>query len=206
MLAKQAPIAGPRSQLCATALAGPSCALHHARPTQRLQRRAARVCPRASATEERTYSVAMPELPAPASGTFTPGWTSFVEEHRVRGYEAGPDQGATIVSVANLLQVCARSGRCRALAALPGGCSLWEAAHRVWVLPASLRRSSAGRPVRLETDDAKRSPLPLQEIAANHAVALWGRSDQGFANLPSLKEFVFVMTRLQVQMDSYPKW
>ena len=56
------------------------------------------------------------------------------------------------------------------------------------------------------TDDAKRSPLPPQEIAANHAVALWGRSDQGFANLPSLKEFVFVMTRLQVQMDSYPKW
>jgi fatty acyl-ACP thioesterase A len=48
--------------------------------------------------------------------------------------------------------------------------------------------------------------MPLQEIAANHAVALWGRSDQGFANLPSLKEVVFVMTRLQVRMDAYPKW
>jgi fatty acyl-ACP thioesterase A len=49
-------------------------------------------------------------------------------------------------------------------------------------------------------------PHQTQEIAAHHAVALWGRSDQGFANQPSLKEIVFVMTRLQVQMDAYPKW
>ena len=31
--------------------------------------------------------------------------TAFLEEHRIRGYEVGPDQETTIVTMANLLQV-----------------------------------------------------------------------------------------------------
>lgn len=50
--------------------------------------------------------------------------------------------------------------------------------------------------------------LPLQEVASNHAVAMWGRSEEGFASDPSLAEdgLIFVMTRLQLQMDAYPRW
>lgn len=48
----------------------------------------------------------------------------------------------------------------------------------------------------------------LQEVASNHAVAMWGRSAEGFATDPALAEegLIFVMTRMQVQMDSYPRW
>ncbi len=48
----------------------------------------------------------------------------------------------------------------------------------------------------------------LQETASNHAVAMWGRSDEGFASDPMLSDegLIFVMTRLQIQMDAYPKW
>lgn len=69
---------------------------------------------------------------------------------RIRGYEAGPDQRTTMITVANL----------------------------------------------------------LQEIASNHAVAMWGRSQEGFATDPTLVDagLIFVMTRLQIQMDSYPRW
>lgn len=49
---------------------------------------------------------------------------------------------------------------------------------------------------------------PTQEVASNHAVAMWGRSDEGFATDPALadKGLIFVMTRLQIQMDEYPRW
>lgn len=47
---------------------------------------------------------------------------------------------------------------------------------------------------------------PLQEVAGNHAVGMWGRSDEGFASLPVLKDYLFVMTRLQIRMYTYPKW
>lgn len=69
---------------------------------------------------------------------------------RVRGYEVGPDQRSTMITIANL----------------------------------------------------------LQEVASNHAVAMWGRSAEGFATDPALAEsgLIFVMTRLQIQMDKYPKW
>uniref|UniRef100_UPI003F7784EC Acyl-[acyl-carrier-protein] hydrolase n=1 Tax=Chlamydomonas reinhardtii TaxID=3055 RepID=UPI003F7784EC len=77
-----------------------------------------------------------------------PDKRSFREEHRIRGYEVSPDQRATIVTVANL----------------------------------------------------------LQEVAGNHAVGMWGRTDEGFASLPSMKDLLFVMTRLQVRMYEYPKW
>ena len=32
-----------------------------------------------------------------------------MEEHRIRGYEVGPDQKTTITTIANLLQVCITS-------------------------------------------------------------------------------------------------
>ena len=48
----------------------------------------------------------------------------------------------------------------------------------------------------------------LQEVASNHAVGMWGRSSQGFATDPALsnKGLIFVMTRMQIQMDYYPRW
>lgn len=48
----------------------------------------------------------------------------------------------------------------------------------------------------------------LQEVASNHAVAMWGRSSEGFATDPQLVEagLIFVMTRMQIQMDKYPRW
>lgn len=45
------------------------------------------------------------KLPSIAGGSFENDATSFWEEHRVRAYEVGPDQKATIVTIANLLQV-----------------------------------------------------------------------------------------------------
>ncbi len=49
-------------------------------------------------------------------------------------------------------------------------------------------------------------PAPAQEVAGNHAVGTWGRSDTGFGNIPSEKDLIFVMTRLQIRMRRYPKW
>lgn len=46
----------------------------------------------------------------------------------------------------------------------------------------------------------------LQEVAGNHAVAMWGRSTVGFASDPSMKDLIFVMTRMQIQMERYPRW
>eukprot|EP00197_Chlamydomonas_leiostraca_P005602 CAMPEP_0202869348 /NCGR_PEP_ID=MMETSP1391-20130828/12405_1 /ASSEMBLY_ACC=CAM_ASM_000867 /TAXON_ID=1034604 /ORGANISM="Chlamydomonas leiostraca, Strain SAG 11-49" /LENGTH=347 /DNA_ID=CAMNT_0049549661 /DNA_START=114 /DNA_END=1158 /DNA_ORIENTATION=+ len=92
--------------------------------------------------------VAIAEFPAPLPGSFTADLSSFSEQHRIRGYEVRPDQRATIVTIANL----------------------------------------------------------LQEVAGNHAVGMWGRTDNGFANLPSMKDLIFVMTRLQIRMQQYPKW
>ncbi|GLC41093.1 hypothetical protein PLESTB_000943700 [Pleodorina starrii] len=92
--------------------------------------------------------VAIEQFPAPSAGSFRPDKRSFREEHRIRGYEVSPDQRATVVTVANL----------------------------------------------------------LQEVAGNHAVGVWGRTDEGFASLPSMKNVIFVMTRLQIRMHQYPKW
>jgi len=48
----------------------------------------------------------------------------------------------------------------------------------------------------------------LQEVASNHAVAMWGRSPEGFATDPAMAKegLIFVMTRMQIQMDRYPVW
>ena len=40
-----------------------------------------------------------------AAGHLSGDGTAFLEEHRIRGYEVGPDQQTTIVTMANLLQV-----------------------------------------------------------------------------------------------------
>lgn len=73
---------------------------------------------------------------------------AFVEAHRIRGNEVGPDQRTNMISIATL----------------------------------------------------------LQEVASNHAVAMWGRSTEGFASDPSMSGLIFVMTRLQIQMERYPRW
>ena len=44
-------------------------------------------------------------LPVPAQAGLNDDNTSFVEEHRIRSYEVGPDQHTTIVTIANLMQV-----------------------------------------------------------------------------------------------------
>jgi hypothetical protein len=44
-------------------------------------------------------------LPAPSPGRLLNKATSFIDEQRIRGYEVGPDQKTTILTIANLLQV-----------------------------------------------------------------------------------------------------
>ena len=48
----------------------------------------------------------------------------------------------------------------------------------------------------------------VQEVAGNHGVALWGRTEEGFATDPIMvaNNLIFVATRIQIRMDSYPKW
>jgi Acyl-ACP thioesterase len=48
----------------------------------------------------------------------------------------------------------------------------------------------------------------VQEVAGNHGVAMWGRSDMGFATDPIMVEhnLIFVVTRMQMRMDAYPQW
>ncbi|CAL5224469.1 g7161 [Coccomyxa viridis] len=48
----------------------------------------------------------------------------------------------------------------------------------------------------------------LQEVAGNHAVALWGRTDAGYATDPIMVErhLIFAATRIQIRMHNYPKW
>lgn len=54
--------------------------------------------------------------PAPGPSRLVKGDTAYEEEHRVRGSEAGPDQKATILTVANLMQVRAfLVGGCKSL-------------------------------------------------------------------------------------------
>ena len=90
------------------------------------------------------------KLSGPAPGRLANRATSFIEEHRVRGYEVGPDRGSSITTIANL----------------------------------------------------------LQEVAGNHAVALWGRTDAGYATDPIMvaRNLIFAATRIQIQMDEYPRW
>ena len=45
------------------------------------------------------------DLPAPRAAQLIRNSTAFIEEHRIRSYEADPDQRTNIVTIANLLQV-----------------------------------------------------------------------------------------------------
>lgn len=91
---------------------------------------------------------AITSFPAPGPSSFVSDNRAFVESHRIRGNEVGPDQRTNIISIGNL----------------------------------------------------------LQEIAGNHAVAMWGRSAEGFASDPSMGGLIFVVTRMQIQMERYPRW
>ena len=48
----------------------------------------------------------------------------------------------------------------------------------------------------------------LQEVAGNHGVALWGRTEEGFATDPVMvaMHLIFAATRIQIEMSKYPKW
>jgi hypothetical protein len=50
--------------------------------------------------------------------------------------------------------------------------------------------------------------LCLQEAASNHIVDLRGRSEQYYAADPELAklDLIFVLTRMQIRMRSYPRW
>lgn len=75
---------------------------------QRLQRNASVVC-NTIALEREVESAQTPGsqdcLPAPAPGRLENNAQNFVEEHRIRAYEVGVDQKATLITLANLLQV-----------------------------------------------------------------------------------------------------
>ena len=48
----------------------------------------------------------------------------------------------------------------------------------------------------------------VQEVAGNHGVALWGRTEEGFATDPVMvaMHLIFAATRIQIEMKKYPKW
>lgn len=150
-----------------------------ARP-QRLRARCAAVVATETATAP---AVAHRVLPAPKDAHFEENRTIFVEEFRIRGNEAGPDQRANIITMANLLQV-GRSGEI-------GGAQNLQRPH-----PCML--SIIGPIVIIA--------CVLQEIGGNHGVAMWGRSSSGFAAMPGMDHLIFVATRMQIRMKSYPSW
>lgn len=97
----------PASQLAAPSVVQPQrvhVLRQHSRPGCQ---RSSQQCRAASITAE---AVALPTvahiaLPAPEAAHFEDDGTAFVEEFRIRGNEAGPDQRANIITIANLLQV-----------------------------------------------------------------------------------------------------
>jgi fatty acyl-ACP thioesterase A len=50
--------------------------------------------------------------------------------------------------------------------------------------------------------------VSAQEVAGNHAVALWGRTEAGYATDPIMVErhLIFAVTRMQIRIENYPKW
>lgn len=48
----------------------------------------------------------------------------------------------------------------------------------------------------------------MQEVAGNHGVALWGRTEEGFATDPVMvaMQLIFAATRIQIEMFDAPKW
>lgn len=72
---------------------------------------ACRAAPTAEAAPQHLENhddVAIHEFPAILRASFTDDRSFFHEHLRIRGYEVRPDQTASIVTIANLLQVCGR--------------------------------------------------------------------------------------------------
>lgn len=51
------------------------------------------------------FQTAAQEMPAPRGGKLKEKATAYIEEHRIRAYEADPNQRTTMVTMSNLLQV-----------------------------------------------------------------------------------------------------
>lgn len=127
-----------------------------------------------------TPPVAQSILPAPMDAHFEQNSTVFVEEFRIRGNEAGPDQRANIITIANLLQVRKQhSGE----------------------TGVNFRTAPMVHMVKTMSLD-----WFMQEIGGNHGVAMWGRSSSGFAAMPGMDHLIFVATRMQIRMVAYPNW
>lgn len=124
-------------------------------------------------------TVAHSTLLAPEAAHFEDDSTVFVEEFRIRGNEAGPDQRANIITIANLLQVGL-------------GCSGLD--HQVYSL------------LNAQLANGRCYCLWLQEVGGNHGVAMWGRASSGFAAMPGMDHLIFVATRMQIRMEAYPSW
>ena len=135
---------------------------------------------RAAAVEQQQSEVALAEFPAAAPGRFIDDNTSFVQEFPVRGYEVAPNQRASMVTVANLLQVSHTIKACSMQAIMDHMDCMHSGTGTAFM-------------------------NSLQELAGNHAVGMWGRAEKGFASLPNAPDIIFVMTRLQIRMEQYPK-
>lgn len=55
--------------------------------------------------QEDSFKTAAKEMPAPRGGKLKEKATAYIEEHRIRAYEADPNQRSTMVTMSNLLQV-----------------------------------------------------------------------------------------------------
>ena len=86
----------------------PSRTALHPRAAQSLHNRANVRC-HTAALEREVQTAQTPGsedcLPAPAPGRLENNAHNIVEEHRIRAYEVGVDQKATLITMANLLQV-----------------------------------------------------------------------------------------------------
>ncbi len=58
----------------------------------------------AQESPETEFKIAAEEMPAPRGGKLKEQATAYIEEHRIRAYEADPNQRTTIVTMSNLLQ------------------------------------------------------------------------------------------------------
>lgn len=135
-----------------------------------------------------------PVLPAPSQAHFEAGNTVFVEEFRIRGNEAGPDQKANIITIANMLQV--------GVWGEAAACSVDQTAQS-WApvtCPGAVSVQQQHGVCCVHHCEC------LQEVGGNHGVAMWGRSSTGFASMPGMDHLIFVATRMQIRMEAYPMW
>ena len=72
---------------------------------QTIRCRAAALVEDAPKVSAEYFQTAAKEMPAPQGGKLKEKATAYIEEHRIRAYEADPNQRTTIVTMSNLLQV-----------------------------------------------------------------------------------------------------